>query len=58
MVIILTSYPYPQYLQKCEEMGAEYFFDKSTEIYRVGEVLTELSASAQKYLDENIPFGS
>jgi len=33
-------------------MGAEYFFDKSTEFHRVQEVLTELAASAQKELDE------
>jgi len=25
LVIMLTAYPYPQYRQKCEEMGAEYF---------------------------------
>ncbi len=59
MVIMLTDIQYPQSRQRCEEMGAEeYLFDKSTEIHRVQEVLTELSASAQKYLDENIPFGS
>ena len=50
MVIILTVYSYPQSLQKREEMGAEYFFDKSTEFHRVQEVLTELAASAQKNL--------
>ena len=56
--ILLSAYPYPQYQQKCEEMGAEYFFDKSTEFHRVQEVLTELAVSAQKDLDENVPFGS
>jgi YesN/AraC family two-component response regulator len=50
LVIMLTAYPYPQYRQKCEEMGAEYFFDKSTEFHRVQEVLTEFAASAQKTL--------
>ncbi len=58
LVIMLTAYPYPQYRQKCEEMGAEYFFDKSTEFHRVQEVLTELAASAQKDLDKKVPFGS
>jgi hypothetical protein len=48
--ILITAYPYPQSRQKCEEMVAEYFFDKSTEIHRVVEVLTELTASAQKTL--------
>ncbi len=50
LVIMFTAYPYPQYRKKCEEMGAEYFFDKSTELHRVQEVLTELAASAQKTL--------
>ena len=58
IVIMLTAYPYPQYRQICKDMGAEYFFDKSTEFHRVQEVLTELAASAQKDLDEKIPFGS
>jgi len=50
LIIMLTAYPYPQYRQICEEMGAEYFFDKSTEFHRVQEVLTELVASAQQAL--------
>jgi len=57
LFIILTAYPYPQYRQICAEMGAEYFFDKSTEFHRVQEVLTELAVSAQKDLDEKVPFG-
>ena len=58
LVIMLTAYPYPQYQQICEEMGAEYFFDKSTEFHRVQEVLTELAASAQKDLNEKVSLGS
>ena len=58
LIIMLTAYPYPQYRQICEEMGAEYFFDKSTEFHRVQEVLTELAAIAQKDLDEKVPFES
>ena len=50
LIIMLTAYPFPQYRQICKEMGAEYFFDKSTEFHRVQEVLTELAASAQKNL--------
>ena len=30
-VIIYTDYPYPQYRTRCIEVGADYFFDKSTE---------------------------
>ena len=29
VVIVLTNHPYPQYRQKCAELGAEYFFSKS-----------------------------
>jgi YesN/AraC family two-component response regulator len=58
IIIMLTAYPYPQYRQICEEMGAEYFFDKSTEFHRVQEVLTELAASAQKDPNEKVPIGS
>lgn len=28
-VIMLTNYPYPQYQEKCRELGADYFFSKS-----------------------------
>jgi DNA-binding NarL/FixJ family response regulator len=31
MVIMLTNFPYPQYRKKCMEIGADFFFDKSTE---------------------------
>jgi DNA-binding NarL/FixJ family response regulator len=41
-VIMLTNYPYPQYRKKCEELGADYFFDKVTEIERVTEVVQHL----------------
>ena len=39
VVIVLTNYPYPQYRKKCMDLGAEYFFDKSTEFEKVPEVL-------------------
>jgi DNA-binding NarL/FixJ family response regulator len=58
LIIMLTAYPFPQYRQICEEMGAEYFFNKSTEFHRVQEVLTELAAIAKKDLDEKVPFGT
>ncbi|MCK4943980.1 MAG: response regulator transcription factor [Candidatus Aminicenantes bacterium] len=37
-VIMLTNYPYAQYRRRALEMGADYFFDKSTEFERVVEV--------------------
>ena len=39
LMIVLTSYPYPQYKKKCLDSGADYFFDKSTEFQKVIEVL-------------------
>jgi DNA-binding NarL/FixJ family response regulator len=43
VVIMLTNYPYPQYRKKCRELGAEYFFDKVTEIESFVKVLRKLA---------------
>ena len=43
MVIMLTAFPYPQYRKKCLELGAEHFFDKSTEFEQVAQVLQQLA---------------
>ena len=42
-VIMLTNYPYPQYRKKCEELGADYFFDKVTEIEEISNVIEKLA---------------
>ena len=42
-VIMLTNYPYPQYRKKCEELGADYFFDKVAEIEEIPKVIEELA---------------
>jgi DNA-binding NarL/FixJ family response regulator len=42
MVIMLTNYPYPQYRKKCLGLGADYFFDKSTEFEKVTELFKQL----------------
>ena len=42
-VIMLTNYPYPQYRKKCGELGADYFFDKVTEIEEIPKVIEELA---------------
>jgi len=47
LFIMLTAYPYPQYRRKCEDIGAEYFFDKTTEFDRVQEVLIEIANNTQ-----------
>jgi len=41
-IIVFTNYPYPQYKKKCFELGADYFFDKSTEFEKVKEVICNL----------------
>jgi len=46
VVIVLTNYGYPQYRKKCFELGARFFFDKSTEFEKVGEVLGSLMPKA------------
>lgn len=42
-IIILTNYPYPQYRERCLALGADYFFDKVTEIEQVCEVFDRLT---------------
>src|SRR5687767_9196373 len=39
VTIMLTNFTHDQYRQKCLQMGADYFFDKSTEFEQVMEVL-------------------
>jgi len=38
-VIMLTNYPHPENRKKCLDRGADYFFDKSTELKKVVSVL-------------------
>ncbi len=46
LVIVLTNYAFPQYRQRSEQLGADYFFDKSREYHRVREVLEQRAAVA------------
>lgn len=41
-VIILTNYPEPQYKKKCIDLGADNFFDKSTDFDKITGVLENL----------------
>lgn len=47
MVIMLTNFAHEHYRQRCIELGADYFFDKSTEFERVTEILREPAPQAQ-----------
>jgi len=42
IVIMLTNYAYPQYRKKCQALGADYFFDKVTEIDTVYDTIKQL----------------
>ena len=42
-VIMLTNYAFPQYRKKCMELGADYFFKKSTEFENIMDALKKLN---------------
>ena len=42
VVIVLSTFPYPQYHKWYEQLGADFFLDKATEIHRVAEVIRAL----------------
>jgi len=48
VTIMFTNYPYPQYRKKCQEAGADFFFDKSTEFHKITEVLKQIQESQGK----------
>ena len=41
-IIMLTNYSYPVYREKCKGLGADFFFDKSTEMDKFTEVFESL----------------
>jgi CheY-like chemotaxis protein len=41
-VIMLTNFAYAQYRKKCEEAGADFFFDKSTEFEKLPQALEQV----------------
>jgi DNA-binding NarL/FixJ family response regulator len=52
VVIMLTNFAHDQYRQKCLQLGADYFFDKSTEFERVTEVLRRLPGDRETALQD------
>ena len=42
-VIIFTNYPYPQYRKRCMDLGADFFFDKSTEFEKLIDTVKYLT---------------
>ncbi len=45
VTIMFTNYPFPQYRKKCQEAGADFFFDKSTEFHKIADVLKHIPES-------------
>jgi len=45
IVIIFTNYPFPEYQQRCHDLGADYFFDKSTEFNQMVETIQKIARS-------------
>jgi DNA-binding NarL/FixJ family response regulator len=48
LLIVLTTYAFEEFRQRCLALGADYFFDKSTEFDRVTEVLASFQPRAQR----------
>jgi DNA-binding NarL/FixJ family response regulator len=42
-VIIFTNYPYPQYRKRCTDLGADFFFDKSSEFEKLIDTVRYLT---------------
>ena len=53
VIIMLTNYPFPQYREKCIAEGADFFFDKSTELEKVIDVCTRLGEQSDHVLSMN-----
>ena len=48
IVVMFTGYPYPQYRKRCLELGADYFFDKASDLDRLISIVNELSHERAK----------
>lgn len=44
-VIVLTNYPEPRYRKSCSDLGAEFFFDKSSEFDLLEDAIRSLEAA-------------
>ena len=47
LIIMLTNFSHDQYRLKCQQLGADHFFDKSTEFDKVIEVIRGWMASQE-----------
>jgi len=51
-IIVLTNYPYRQYRGKCLELGADFFFDKSSDFEKIPQVLERLAQVSHSSKDK------
>jgi DNA-binding NarL/FixJ family response regulator len=54
-VIMLTNFGHEQYRQKCLQLGADHFFDKTTEFEKVLEVRRDPRGGAEPAPDSTAP---
>lgn len=45
LVVMMTNYSHQQYRERCRQAGADFFFDKSTEIDKIIEVFSRRSTA-------------
>lgn len=50
-VIMLTAFPYPQYRQKCMQLGADYFFDKTAGFDLVAAAIEAMRREKKEWYD-------
>ena len=59
LVIIFTNFPYPQYRKRCTQLGADFFFDKSTEFQELKNIFNKLiHDNKNKKEHRNVVFGN
>lgn len=51
-VIMFTNYPHRQYREKCMNLGADFFFEKSRDFEKIPEVLEQMSCFSYEKVRE------
>lgn len=48
LIIVFTSYSFPQYRNKCSEAGADYFLDKSKNFVELVKIIKGITSQTKK----------
>lgn len=43
-ILVLTNYPYPQFRQRCLELGVQFFFDKTAQLDQAIEEIKQYAS--------------